>query len=317
MGKALLLRLHRWVALAFALPLLAVILTGVILSFEPIAVQQTIRPGSVTVQTVEGLLQRYDPQGAARTLFLRPSENTLAIGRGQGGGAVTVDLATGEPVTRDATTVSDIFGTARQIHERLLLRAGWLVTASTIAMLSLVVLGVLMGWPRLRNTLPGWHKGAAWFLLPLVVLSPLTGLLLALGISFTPDPRTPDPRTPSPRAADASGSPLTLAEAVQVLAVEHDLSSLSWIRPLGRTLAARVAEDGEMRTYALTREGAVPMARNWPRLIHEGTWGGLALAVLNLVTSVALLGLLITGIWIWARRRLRRASGRQRLAKAA
>jgi len=307
MGKALLLRLHRWVALAFALPLLAVILTGVILSFEPIAVQQAIRPGSVTVQTVEGLLQRYDPQAAARTLSLRPSENTLAIGRGQGGGAVTVDLATGEPATRDATTVSDIFGTARQIHERLLLRAGWLVTASTIAMLSLVVLGVLMGWPRLRNTLPFEHKGAAWFLLPLVVLSPLTGLLLALGISFTP----------GPRAADASGSPLTLAEAVQVLAVEHDLSSLSWIRPLGRTLAARVVEDGEMRTYALTREGAVPMARNWPRLIHEGTWGGLALAVLNLVTSVALLGLLITGIWIWARRRLRRASGRQRLAKAA
>ncbi|WP_262028707.1 PepSY-associated TM helix domain-containing protein [Microvirga sp. Mcv34] len=305
MSKSLLLRLHRWVALMFALPLLAVIVTGLILSFEPIVVQSAIKPGSVSVQTVEGLLQRYDPQGTARALFLRPNENTLTINAVQPGGTVTVDLGTGEPADPSTRSLSDLFGAARQIHEHLLLRAGWLVTASTVAMLALIGLGIFMGWPRLRNTLSGWHKGMAWFLLPLVILSPLTGLLLAFGISLAP----------APAPAGVSGPPLPLREAVRVLAVEHDLSSLGWIRPLGRNLAARMAEDGEMRTYALSREGAVPMARSWPRLIHEGNWGGFALAILNLVTSVALLGLLVTGSWIWLRRQLRRLSSRQRFAR--
>jgi uncharacterized iron-regulated membrane protein len=293
MNKAWLLRLHRWVALAFGLPLLAVIVTGLILSVEPLVVQGALNPGSVTVQAVEGLLQRHDPQGAARALFLRPHERTLTIRGGLPGGGVEVDLATGAPAAK-ATTLSDLFGISRQVHERLIFDAGWLVIASTAAMLALVVLGVLMGWPRLRNTLAGWHKGLGWGLLPLVVLCPLTGLLLALGITFAP----------APRSAGASGPPLPLVEAVRVLGKDHDLSALSWIRPIGPSLAARLLEDGEMRTYTLTREGAVPGARNWPRLIHEGTWGGAVLPILNLVTSVALLGLLVTGTWIWARRKL-------------
>ncbi|EIM27408.1 putative iron-regulated membrane protein [Microvirga lotononidis] len=305
MSKALLLRLHRWVALTFALPLLAVIVSGLILSFEPIVEESAIKSGSVSAETVEELLQRYDPQGTARALVLRPEENTLTITGVRPGGGVAIDLATGEPVNLAARSSPDVFETARQIHEHLLLRGGWLVIASTIAMLALASLGILMGWPRLRNTLPGWHKGVGWFLLPLVVLSPLTGLLLAFGISFAP----------APASSAASGPPLPLREAVRVLAVEHDLSSLSWIRPLGRGLVARVAEDGEMRTYALNRQGAVPMPRSWPRLIHEGSWGGFTLAILNLVTSVALLGLLVTGSWIWLRRQYRRLSGRQRLAR--
>ncbi|WP_445501028.1 PepSY-associated TM helix domain-containing protein [Microvirga sp. G4-2] len=307
MNKALLLRLHRWVALIFGLPLLAIVLTGLVLSFEPIVVQSAMKPGSVTVQAVEGLLQRYDPQGSARALFLRPHENTLTISSGRPGGGAEIDLSTGQPVTQDATTLSDIFGLSRQIHEHLLLRAGWLVTASTIAMLVLIVIGILMGVPKLRNTPAGWHKGVAWFLLPLVALSPLTGLLLALGVTFT---------SASP-AARPSGPPLPLLEAVRVLGTDHDVSTLTWIRPLGENLVARIAVDGELKTYTLTRDGAAPGARMWPRLIHEGTWGGLALSILNLVTSIALLGLLVTGVWIWAHRKLRRGPSRQRLARGA
>lgn len=36
MSKPLLLALHRWITLVFALPLLAIIATGLILSFEPL-----------------------------------------------------------------------------------------------------------------------------------------------------------------------------------------------------------------------------------------------------------------------------------------
>jgi uncharacterized iron-regulated membrane protein len=306
MNKTILLKIHRWLAISFALPLLVLIVTGLILSFEPIASQSSIEPGSVTVQAVEGLLQRYDPEGTARALFHRPREHIIAISRGQPGSSTEIDLATGEPAIHDATTLTDIFSIARRTHEHLVFRARWLVTVSTIAMLVLTGLGLFIGWPKLRNTLQGWHKGLGWFLLPLVVLSPLTGLLIALGVTFTP----------APTAARPSGPPLPLVEAVRILGAEHDLASLSWIRSLGGTVVARVLEDGEMKTYALTRDGAVATARNWPRLIHEGTWGGVTLSILNLVTSVALLGLLVTGAWIWGRRKLRHTVKRRRLSRA-
>lgn len=307
MNKALLLRLHRWVALTFSLPLLAIVLTGLVLSFEPIVLQSAIKPGSVSIQTIEAMLQRYDPQGAARALFLRPHENTLTISTGRPGGGTEIDLSTGQTITQDSTTLADIFGLARRIHERLLFDAEWLVTASTIAMLSLILIGIFMGLPKLRSTLAGWHKGIAWFLLPLVIMSPLTGLFLALGVTFT---------STSPAAAP-SGPPLALIDAVRVLGAGHDLSALNWIRPIGRNFVARVIEDGEMNTYTLTRDGAVPASRIWPRIIHEGTWGGSTLALLNLITSMALLGLLATGVWIWVRRQLRRVSNRQRIARQA
>jgi hypothetical protein len=53
-------------------------------------------------------------------------------------------VATNERVTSPGG-LANLFTTARQLHERLLINWGWLVTASTIAMLILFTLGVLMG----------------------------------------------------------------------------------------------------------------------------------------------------------------------------
>lgn len=44
--------------------------------------------------------------------------------------------------------------------------------------------------------------------------------------------------------------------------------------------------------------------------IHEGNWSALVASSLNVVTSIALLTLLSTGVLIWARRKLRRRSTR-------
>ena len=46
------------------------------------------------------------------------------------------------------------------VLERLLGQQ-WLVIASTVAMLAVMLIGIAMGFPRLRNNLAGWHKGAA------------------------------------------------------------------------------------------------------------------------------------------------------------
>jgi uncharacterized iron-regulated membrane protein len=61
-----------------------------------------------------------------------------------------------------------------------------------------------------------------------------------------------------------------------------------------------------MKVFTVTRDGLVPFGRNWPRLIHEGNWSTLAGPFVNVVTSIGLVGLLSTGLLLWARKKLRR-----------
>jgi uncharacterized iron-regulated membrane protein len=86
----------------------------------------------------------------------------------------------------------------------------------------------------------------------------------------------------------------------------------------GRKAAAcsRLVEGGEYRVYAVTPEGTTPLQRNWPRLWHEGNFAGAWSAAMNVIISIAVTGLLVTGIWIWVRRRLRRRTRRQSLSAA-
>lgn len=291
-----LLKLHRWAALLFAIPLAVILVTGLVLSFEPWLVGRAVEPGSVTPARIEALLRRHDPEGRAVGVAYRSYDNTLTIGTGRGG--TTVDMASGQALA-GPSLVSRVLVTARRMHETLLLDAGRLVIASSAAMLALVALGVLMGWPRLANTLPGWHKATAWGLLPLIALSPLTGLLVAFGITFA---------GPAPNAAPAQGAPLALAEAVRVVGERHDLSALVWLRPQGPSVLARLVEGGEYRVYAVSRQGTSALPRNWPRLWHEGNFAGAWSAFMNVVASAAITGLLVTGVWLWAARRGRRSA---------
>jgi len=66
--------------------------------------------------------------------------------------------------------------------------------------------------------------------------------------------------------------------------------------------AVRIYEGSELRAYAVTGDGVVALPCNLPRLIHEGNWSALIASPLNIVTSVVLLGLLSTGVLLWARR---------------
>ena len=173
-------------------------------------------------------------------------------------------------------------------------------------MLALVLFGVLMGWPRFRNNVAGWHKAIGWGLLPLIVLSPLTGLFMAAGISFTGPP--PAVAAPAP--------PLRLTDAVRILGERHDLSALVWLRPQGGRVLARIVEQGEYRVYAVTKDGAVAVPRNWPRLWHEGNFAGSWSAWMNVIVSAGMIGLLVTGPWLWLRRKLRHRASRLRAALA-
>ena len=146
-----------------------------------------------------------------------------------------------------------------------------------------------------------------WVALPLLVAIRVTGLMLALGLGFSPG---------VPPAA--SGPAPTTREVVRMVAERHDLSGLDWIRPIGgRPMVRLLDETGTTQMYRATAEGLVPQARPWARILHEGTWLGVAGSVVNLVISVVLVGLLATGVLIWARRTLRRALRQKRRPAAA
>jgi hypothetical protein len=293
MLKAYALRFHRWITLLFALPLLVVIGTGLILSFEPLAQQAKLdRP--LTREVMLGYLQKFDPQGKATGLSLRTYEQSLTISGVGEDGEIEIDLASGEVMEEGGFAWSDILRTARGLHQTLLIDMEWLVIASTFAMLVLAALGLLMGLPKLRNTVGGWHNVAAWTTLPLVILSPLTGLAIAYGITFTPPP-----------PAGARGERLSIATAVEIVAAKHDLASMTSLRPRGGRMIARVFVDGSLTNLVVTSAGLETPPRNWPRAIHEGNWSGLLAPVLNIIVSVVFVGLLFTGLFIWIRRTLR------------
>lgn len=294
-----LVRLHRWLALTFAAPLFVVIATGLVLSFEPAA--QQVRPErSITPADLDAHLLRFDPDGLSRSLAIRTYDNTLTIGGIGPNGSIVVDLRTGQETTPVNVGWWDTFLVARRMHETLLLNLGTLVTASTIAMLVIVSLGMVLGWPRLRHSLRGWHQCVAWVTLPPLILSPLTALAMAYGITFMAS----GPGGPS------GGGRVSMRDAVKLIAADHDLANLTSVRQRGGRLMARIYVDGELRGFAVTPKGVQPLQRNWPRLLHEGNWGGVLGPAANVLTSIALLLLIVTGITLWirgARRRWARA----------
>ncbi len=293
MLKAYALRFHRWITLVFALPLLVVIGTGLILSVEPLA-QRVALEAPLTKDRALELLRTHDPDGKATGLTLRAYENSLTLAGVGPDGEREIDLTTGQALVDDgAFSWSEVFRTSRRLHETLLLDLRWLVTASTWAMLALAALGLLMGWPRLRNTLGGWHAGAAWFLLPLVILSPLTGLAIVYGVTLTPP------------AAGPRGERVPIVKAVEMIADKHDLANLTSLRVRGGRLVARIFEDGALNGFVVRPGGLEAQPRNWPRALHEGNWSGWLGPLSNLLLSIVFLGLLGTGLYIWARRTLK------------
>ena len=82
--KSQVLKIHRWLALVFSLPLVVVIDTGLILSFEPLVVASAMVPGTVKPDAVVAALKAHDPGGRARMVALAPATNSLVI-RGGGG----------------------------------------------------------------------------------------------------------------------------------------------------------------------------------------------------------------------------------------
>ena len=192
-----LVRLHRWAGLVLA-PLFAVILlSGGLLALEPILGQGDSRPrASVDVAALTTTLERSSLAQRAEAVEVEPDGATVALDFGPGTTDVRLEIATG--ATLPERGHRGFFALLHDLHEDLLLDGKIVVEAAAWAMLAVLVTGPFLAWPRLRNTLSGWHLGIGWILLPLVLLPPATAALRTLGVgaAHRGDMATSAPLTP-------------------------------------------------------------------------------------------------------------------------
>ncbi len=273
-------QLHRWIALFFALPLGLIILSGLVLSAEPL-LRAATPEGLVTEARLRAAIERVGPLAAPWDMTIRGYDGTVSFGD-----RIVIDLISGEPVAK--STTARILDGARLLHTTLLFDLGWLVGLSSGALVAVLLMGLLTGRPWARPHRA--HRRLGWVLLPLLLAPPLTGLALSHGIGRPARP----PYMPGPV--------MPHADNLARVAAAHDLRRVEAIREdWGASLVDLRDGDGRLVRYRIGPAGQQRFPSNWPRLLHEGRWGGGIGAVANLVAALALSGLLAGGLAITAR----------------
>ena len=224
--------------------------------------------------------------------------------------------------------------TMRQLHENLLVR-GWgrtVVGISGVVLAFLALSGLYLWWPRgaflkgfgfqrTVNTVLNLHYTAGfWISIPLAIVA-VTGIGLSFpGLVRALDPAAASgggavrrPPTGGAPAATTNLSPDQAVAAAQALANGAPLASLT--KPTNGQWRVTFGQGGARRVLTVddATGKAAPAAASRPpggglqttiRIVHEGG-GGLWWKWLVTLTGVAPLLFAATGIWTWARRKLR------------
>ena len=77
----------------------------------------------------------------------------------------------------------------------------------------------------------------------------------------------------------------------------------------------RMWDGQEARAYAVTKEGLQPLSRNFARMIHEGNFLGVWSGMMKVITSLAFMLLMGTGLWLFTTKQIRKYQNRK--ARAA
>lgn len=296
-----LILLHRWIALILTPIFLVIILTGAVLSFRPIVNSgQGPRSGAtLDVAALSQLVGAIEKAGQPGGISVIEGGRALQVMSQDPAVAGRWDIASGAHTPAPAGGI-DIFRTAEGLHKTLLLGLGIVVEVASFLMLGIMVAGPFLAWLRFRNSLMGWHTAMGWLLLPLTLTSPVTAVMLSLHIGTGSRPELPRTKRP-----------VAISQALAIAGRDLDLNRLAGARRFrGGTVMLQIAPDATGRNgggFVVTDSGVTPLVGG-PSLvkqIHEGTWGGAWSGAINFGISLVLLGLTVTGLWSWVRRKAR------------
>ncbi|MBA4501735.1 PepSY domain-containing protein [Marinobacterium marinum] len=298
--RAYLLQVHRWLALLLTPVFLLITLTGMVLAFKPIMADLSAPPyaGAVDTARLTSMLERV-PSAESITALERSSVSGQWIVPGVGEYRVGDAVRVGD-VPVDAS--ADFFAWVKDLHKRLLLDMGWLVEWVTYAMVAIMVVGVLLGWPKFSRSLIGWHQWLGAWLLPVAIMLPLTGVLMSLHIG-------------RPDLGLQKGVGATpLVQGIQQAADRHDISAMTSARRF-KSGSVLIQTPDQAWVVSGTQVTPVDLASNLPKQLHEGLWAGWVSGVFNILTGGLVAGLTLTGGLSWLRRQ-RAAGARQTQADA-
>ena len=348
--KPLLRKVHKYLALALAVFWITQALTGLLMVFRW-ELEDAVIEGPAAALDTAALGARIDAIDAG------PGNLTVTQLYATGGLDGRFDLYVDD--ANEDTTIIRVDGTGHELRQRAsgtgfipiaadvhqTLLSGevgkWIVGLSGAMLVSVVVMGLVIAWPRRnqwravlrpRGARPGaarryaWHRAVGlWLAIPATVLLTAgvllrfeTYLLSALGLDETPPelasaPALPDARVPPGRALDVAlarfpGSELSGARMPTVDSPWYRIrvrQPEEWRRVYGTTVVYVSAADARI----LRVEDALDASRRQAFMsnlypIHTGEAGGLAGRLLSLATGTWLLAMLVLGLGLWwARRR--------------
>jgi Sulfite reductase, alpha subunit (flavoprotein) len=298
--KSLALSVHRWLGLILTPLFLLIIITGGLLALKPVVDDPMIKGQSAGIEAsvLTSALGKADPSAMAGQISLSNDGTVMSLtSSGEAGPRGAFSTQTGEAVAAApaaADSYGPIYNTAKSLHKNLLIGAGVVVLIASFIMLAIIVVGPVLSWLNFRNSIMGWHLAAGWITLPLLILSPLTGILLYFHID-----------TGAPLNISPSFPPVTLTRGVEVTGQIPEVETILSARRFksGSVMIEARTETGNM-TYVVdgTQTATAISGPGLFKSIHEGTWGGAWSGLLNLATSIILAGLTITGFWSWLRR---------------
>lgn len=294
-----LVALHKWLALALSPVLLALVVTGAILSFAPLLdgrARGAMAPPPLDVAALRSLLTRPDVTRDAGSLFVNDDRATVTLRSGRDGHTATFAIASGapalSPLRRPGAEKGAFFDRVLRIHKNLW-GFGGLVTIGAFALGVLVFIGPLLAPPGARRGALGWHRWSGWFLWPLLALAPLSLVLMKFH---------------APALGGSRSAPMTFVEALDAMGAAHDLRALRVMSHLndGKTFVVLEPRPDVDLRYVVSRTGINEVDNATVQAgeaIHAGDWGGGWGGMLNLASMLAMLGMLGTGVLSWWRRR--------------
>ncbi|MBT00216.1 MAG: hypothetical protein CMI01_16285 [Oceanospirillaceae bacterium] len=283
--KTNLLVIHRWIGVLLFPLFLLIILTGAVLAFKPI-VSAPEAPGTTSSVPIADVIHLIDSQPQVGEISSISRIDAGETWRLQGLGDFS--LSSGERIGDGADDSGAIFDFAKRLHKDLLIGLGWVVEYATWAFALAILVGVIIYRPHLKQGLLGWHQRVGLWLLPGVALVPVTALMMTLHIG--------QPEI----SIDRNAKPLSVTGALQLAEREPDFGELIQAR---RFKAGSVLLETAAGTWVASGEQLSPVVGDyWPKMLHEGTWGGALSGSINFVLSLVLLGLSGTGFVSWLRR---------------
>lgn len=214
---------------------------------------------------------------------------------------------------------------------------GWIGVALALLLLS----GLWAWWPRnwrkgLRlkpassrsRRLYDIHKLAGLFSGALLLMLAITGAMLALprqaAVAMAPL-LGPVDRAPTPHSASATGTPISLSQALRVAHRELPLARLAWVEAPGPgdgAIMVRLQQPGDpsfrfphsfvhvdqyrgtvLAVQDSRKAHAATTVNNWLHPLHDGSLGGVAFRILLSIVGLAPAVLFVTGLMRWRLRR--------------